>query len=230
MRRLFLVCFTLLVALTTLGCGEMPSAESASKPKKKKSTSTAQPMATAPEVSADSYASVEAALAEAERLTKSGDVNAGRELLKIEMWLEMQGAAIAGELSSKVNDGSQGLATRMTACRVLSRLGAVAKPTIMQASQSDTAMLRVKAIECLGKIKPSDDEIIKRLLTLLEGKEFSERKAALGALANVGPAAKDAVPKLVAILNDQSEDETIRGAAKKALKEVDPRKGLMNAY
>jgi HEAT repeat protein len=63
----------------------------------------------------------------------------------------------------------------------------------------------------------------------LEHKESRVRTEALFALANVGPPAQQAVEKtLIDILNDMSENETVRGAAKKALEEVAPRRTFVD--
>nr|WP_044181352.1 HEAT repeat domain-containing protein [Pirellula staleyi] len=228
MRPFSLVISLLLLTTAILGCGEMPTPESSGTSKKK--SSTAKPAVKLPEVTQASFASVSEAMAEAERLASSTEATAGQDRMKVEQWLELQGSKIADELIARLGDSSQGLTSRMTACRVLSRLGPVAKPALLQAADGDNAQLKIKAIECLGRVKPSDAEIVKKLIATLDSSDFAQRKAALAALAYVGPAAKDAIPKLTALLNDQKEDETIRGAAKKALKEVDPRKGLMNAY
>ena len=48
------------------------------------------------------------------------------------------------------------------------------------------------------------------------------------ALSNAGPLAKRAVPDLVAILNDRTQNEALRNDAKAALVKIDPRRGLMN--
>ena len=69
-------------------------------------------------------------------------------------------------------------------------------------------------------------EIVEKVISLIDDKDFEHRKAAIGALASIGKPAAAAKDRLQDILNDMNEDETIRGLAKKALKAVDPRKGL----
>jgi HEAT repeat protein len=100
----------------------------------------------------------------------------------------------------------------------------------MEATASEPKELRVKAIECLGRIKPTSKEIVDKVIGLIDDPDYEQRKAALGALASIGKPAAKAKDRLIEILNNAKEDETIRSLAKKALKEVDPRKGLMNAY
>ena len=80
------------------------------------------------------------------------------------------------------------------------------------------------------RLKPSGKEIVAKVISLIDDPDFEQRKAAIGALASIGKPAGQAKDRLQAILNDTKEDETIHSLAKKALKEVDPRKGLMNAY
>jgi hypothetical protein len=61
-----------------------------------------------------------------------------------------------------------------------------------------------------------------------DGSDASVQRQAIVALGRIGPAAKaEAVPALQAILNDLSASETLRGAARDALKQIDERRGLM---
>src|SRR6187401_2378453 len=119
---------SMLVVLVIAGCGEMPAA-AAKKPVKKKAARPAaatRPAPTPPKVAADAYASVDAAMAEVEGVVGSDASEANEKLLKVETWLNMQGAKIAPELEAKIKDPAVGLATRLTACRVLTRQGAAA--------------------------------------------------------------------------------------------------------
>ena len=154
---------------------------------------------------------------------------AGRSCSRIERWLGLQGDKIAGELAAKIKDPSIGLATRLTSCRVLARLGPVATPTLLEAIGGEPKQLRLKAIECLGRVEPSSDEIVTKLLALVDEQDFETRKTAINGLKDVGVPAQAAAEKLQSILNDPKEDETIRSVAKAALKAVDPRTGLMKA-
>ena len=149
--------------------------------------------------------------------------------MKIEVWLNMQGQSIAADLAGKIKNPSVGIATRLTSCRVLAKSGSpLAIPTLIEAATKvESRQLRLKAIESLGRVKPSSKEAVAKLLALVDEKENDVRRTAITGLANVGPPAKSAVPKMTAILNDVNEDETIRSAAKAALRSIDPRKGLM---
>jgi HEAT repeat protein len=211
------------------GCGEVPAAaaKKSGKQQAARATLMVDDRPKLPQVTQAEYASLDAAWADVEKL--SSDPTGGQKLLRIERWLGLQGDKIAPELAAKINDPSAGLATRLTACRVLARLGPVATPTLLGAIGGEPKQLRLKAIESLGRVEPPSDEIVKRLLALVDDQDFATRKAALGGLKDVGVPAKQAVDKLQTILNDPQEDETIRSLAKAALKAVDPRTGLMKA-
>jgi hypothetical protein len=211
----------------------MPSAAS-KQPAKGRPATAIKTTSAAPQVAADAYPSVDAAMAEVEELGRSDGLDDAQRLRRIEAWLNMQGGKIADDLAAKIKDPSVGLPTRITACRVLTRQGPVAIPTLLEASRGEPRQLRLKAIECLGRVKPTNAEVVSRLVLLLEDDDYDIRKGSLSSLAAIGPAVKEhdatIVEKLIAILNDGNEDETIRSLAKDALKKVDPRRGLMNAH
>ena len=217
------------------GCGSAASGKSSSKKGTSAKTAAKKPAEPfvppppPPKVEQDAFASVDDAMAAVEELVKNPGEKQGEELMKVEIWLQMQGTKIAPELAEKIKDVSGPLPTRVTACRVLTKLGpATATPVLMEATASEPKELRVKAIECLGRVKPTSSEIVDKVIELIDDSDYEQRKAALGALASIGKPAAKAKDRLVEILNNTKEDETIRSLAKKALKEVDPRKGLMN--
>lgn len=218
------------------GCGGDSASGKGGKKTSKKATAkkpaeTFVPPPPPPKVDQNAFASVDDAMTKVEELVKNQDEKTGKEMLIVETWLQMQGDKIAPELSAKIKDTSGPLPTRITACRVLMKLGPTsATPVLLEATASEPRELRVKAIECLGRLKPTSKEIVDKVIGLIDDPDFEQRKAALLALSAIGKPAAGAKDRLVAILNDTKEDETIRGLAKKALKEVDPRKGLMNAY
>jgi HEAT repeat protein len=221
-----LICLLGLLVLAA-GCGEVPAAKRPTKKKPTRATPVVDDRPKLPKVTQAEYASLEAAWADVEKV--SGDPAGGQKLVRIELWLNLQGDRIAPELEAKIKDPAAGLATRLTACRVLARLGPKAMPTLMEATAGEPKQLRLKAIECLGRIEPSSAEIVKKLLALVDDQDFATRKEALEGLADIGPPARQAADKLQSILNDANEDETIRSLAKAALKKVDPRTGLMKA-
>lgn len=233
---------TVLLALAALsmflsGCGGQPAARSKATSKKVSAKNTvarktAEPFVlppSPPKVEQDAFASVDEAMAAVEELVKNPGEKQGQELMKVETWLQMQGTRITPQLAEKIKDQKEPLPTRITACRVLTRLGpAAATPVLMEATASEPKELRVKAIECLGRIKPTTSDIVDKVIVLVDDPDYEQRKAALGSLASIGKPAAKAKDRLMEILNDTQEDETIRSLAKKALKEVDPRTGLMN--
>ena len=225
MRQLLLLMICASACLLIAGCGEMPVA--AQKPTAKKTPTTPQMLPPPPVVPADAYPSVAAALAEAEAAATSGQAEDQPKRVRVEQWLNMQGAKIEPELSAVVRDASAGLESRITACRVLARMGAAATPALMAATGSETKSVRLKAIESLGRIKPPTKEIVEKLIALLDEQDFETRKAALSGLGAIGPPAKAAAPaiveKLTGLLNNLEEEDTIRTAAHAALKKIDPR-------
>ena len=230
------VYFVIAVLLCFLvGCGGQASGKSAKKTSKKavpkKPVEPFVPPPPPPKVDQDAFANVDAAMAKVEELVKDQDEKTGKEMLIVETWLQMQGDKIAPELAAKIKDTDGPLPTRITACRIVMKLGpSAATPILMEAAASEPRELRVKAIECLGRLKPTSKQIVEKVIGLIDDPDYEHRKAAIGALASIGKPAAAAKDRLQAILNDMKENETIRSLAKKALKEVDPRKGLMNAY
>jgi hypothetical protein len=230
---LFLLAMAAVLCLA--GCGPAASGKSAKKTSKKPAPKKVEepfvPPPPPPKVDQSAFASVDDAMTKVEELVKNQDEKTGKEMLIVETWLQMQGDKIVPELSAKIKDTAGPLPSRITACRVMMKLGpTAATPVLMEATASEPRELRVKAIECLGRLKPTTKEIVEKVIGLIDDPDFEQRKAALGALANIGKPGGGAKDRLQAILNDTKEDETIRSLAKKALKAVDPRKGLMNAY
>ena len=87
--------------------------------------------------------------------------------------------------------------------------------------------MRLRVIDAMGMVKPGDERVIDKLIELTADGDPQNRQRAIVSLARTGPAAKKAAPRLVEILNNAQESEVLRSEAKKALKEVDPRRGLM---
>ena len=215
----------MIAALPAAGCGDRPAAAAKKPITPPRAAQAALDRPKLPQVTRDEYASLAVAWAQVETLSR--DPAGGQKLVRIERWLDLQGEAIVPDLAAVIEDPSAGLATRLTACRALARRGPVATPTLLAATSGEPRQLRLKAIESLGRIEPASDEIVEKLLSLVDNEDFESRKAALGALREVGPPAKRAAGKLQSLLNDPQQDETIRSLAKAALKAVDPRTGLL---
>lgn len=218
-----------LVALMLLltGCGDRPVANA--DPKKKKPKKPGAVPAAKIDIDPNMYGSVAEAFEDVKRLAASGEASAGHELLKTETWIVRQGEQNVGMLSERVADNGENLAVRMTACRILAKLGPPGRPAVIAATDSSKKELRVKAIESLGRIKPVDRASVDKLMSLLDDKEYDIRKAALLGIKATEKEGAAATTKLMSVLNNTNEDETIRSLAKDALKSVDPRKGLMGA-
>jgi len=231
MRLLLLPLSLAVAALAPLGCGPAPVAAD-NEAKKTSPASEPQRLPPPPVVPADAYANVAAAMAEVETATASGRGEDQKKLVLIELWLAQRGASIEPELAAAVKDPQAGVASRITACRALAKLGAVATPTLMAATASETKRVRYKAIDALGSIEPPTKEIVEKLVSLLDDPDQDARRAALLGLSKVGPKAKSFAPGLVerltGILNNLKEEDTLRTAAHSALKKVDPRTKLQN--
>lgn len=226
--RLLILAFA---SLALLGCGERTTTNSKTPAKKVEPKSAEAPAADkAPPVT---YTSVPAALDAVEQISSSGNPSS-QELMQIEQWLGSQGRSAVPQLTAALADSNRHLAVRITACRALSRVGAPGKEPLLQATTAEPRQLRLKATECLGRIQPTDKAIVDKLVAITDSDDFDQRKAALTALANIGPAASKADPKLVdkltTLLNDTRQDETLRGLARTTLKKVDPRTGLQKAH
>lgn len=221
---------TLALTLFLLGCGPQTSQQAkrsgskapvAAKTSKSKSKAKPKPPLT---VHADSFAGIPEAIRALTEAAKSGKDN---ELIRADRWLVMQGGAAIEPLANVLNDQQAHLAARIVACRVLRRLGSDAKPALKQALGSEPKQMRLNAIEALGIVRPTDPDIIQTLVDLASGEDERVRLEAILALAKIGPHAKDkCADMLVAILNDAEENETIRGAAKRALRKVNPRRNF----
>ncbi len=116
-------------------------------------------------------------------------------------------------------------------CSTLSQLGPDAAPHLIKVLSSDKLALRKRAADQLGFIKPTTPKVIDTLIALLDDKEHDVRLYAIKSLDTIGEPANKATPKLQSILNsldDKRDSETLRSAAKEALKSVDPRKTFVN--
>jgi hypothetical protein len=230
--RLLLVA-TLLTAI--VGCGNVPKPASENK-SKSKTKDKEKPAAPKEEpIDPNAFASYEEALAAIVAATaeqKPADMN------KAERWLGLQGEKIAAKLSATVKDNGAPLAARISACRVLARIGPVATATLMEVSKKETKpdQLRQNGVQWMGVIKPTSKEIVDQLIALSNEstgtKELNQkiRVAALQALLKIGPDVKklrpDYVETLQNTLNSQTEDDSIRGQAKLTLKSIEPRRGF----
>jgi HEAT repeat protein len=220
----------LALALLLLGCGPQAGRQAKRPGTKRPTTSTpskskreAKPKSTLA-VHAESFAGIPEAIRALTEAAKSSNED---EVIRADKWLVMQGGAAVEPLANVLNDEQAHLAARFAACRILRRLGNEAKPALKQALGSESKQMRLKAIETLGRVRPTDPDIIQTLVDLIGAEDERVRSVAILSLGDIGPPAKDmCADKLVAILNDAEENETLRDAAKRALKKVNPRRNF----
>jgi len=161
-------------------------------------------------------------------LTIAYSENQAREVREIEPWFSKHKETALPELSGLVTSDDTPLDQRLIGCRALARLGTDSVSVLMELTSHKTDQLRYRAAESLGMISPSSERHVDALIELLQGEDSRLKGYAVRALSNAGPIAKRAVPDLVAILNDRTQNEALRNDAKAALVKIDPRRGLMN--
>jgi hypothetical protein len=175
----------------------------------------------------DAFSSLDAAIESLKTAAKASDTEG---FVRAEEWIVRQGRAGVEPLGKILNDPLAEMEHRIAVCRTLRRLGPRAKAPFKQALGDESKQIQLNAIKSLGLIEPTDADIIRTLVGHVNDKnDVRTRMEAIFALANIGAPAKDAVgAKLVGMLNDPNEDEVIRGAARRALDTVDPRRTLLD--
>ncbi|MFP6620927.1 MAG: HEAT repeat domain-containing protein [Pirellulaceae bacterium] len=163
-----------------------------------------------------------AALDSAAKAREQGDHQVQQ---RAEIWLQQQGTEILPALATVLHDPQADIARRITACRVLAALGKAARGELLKALASKDRLVKLAATERISLIQPADKATVQALIQLLEDPDPPCRRIAIQSLRRIGTQARSAIPPLAAIANE-SEDESIRGEAVKALKEIDPRHTL----
>lgn len=210
-----------------VGCGGTP-------PKKTSSnTSSSKPKPKPPEpkkpVDPNAFPSVDAAIAAIEKGHEEKDQKLG-DLARD--WLVSKGAAIEPQMTAQLKNKDAHLAIRLQACYIIAQMGSTgAAPLLaMTTPETEPGQLRQQAINCMAMIKPTNKQVIDRLVELSSDKDPKARTAALTGIKRIGPPVKDAHPeivqKLMDMLNSQTEDDAFRNLAKLALKSVEPRHGF----
>lgn len=177
-------------------------------------------------VAPDAFPNVPAAL----EALRDGLLKSERQqVYKAEGWLALQKEKAVPALAEAVGDEGATIETRIAACRALGRVGPAAAPALFETikSEKSSGQLKLKAVESLSYVRPSTREIVDGLVGILDDEDARMRQVAVQGLARIGPPAKSSADALLKILNDTAESETMRGEAKRALKEVDLRRGLM---
>jgi len=214
----------LALSLVLAGCGPQTRQQTKSLATKKSAVSKASKAKPKPKltVEADSFAGIPEAI---EALSDAAKNSNDDKMLQATRWLIMQGDAAVEPLAQVLNDEQSDLAPRIAACRTLRELGPKAKPALKQALDSEPQLLRLGAIKALGLVRPADRDTVQTLMNLLDSDDERLQQEAILALGNIGPPANDMCgERLVDILNDAEEDETLRDAAKRALKNINPRR------
>lgn len=217
----------LLLAVTLLvGCSgaEAPKANAAKAAKPK--PSTPPPEIKVPEkitVKPDDFAGIPEAIT---ALKKGAEGNDNATIDRAEMWLEMQTAGVLEPVMAVVRDETASVESRVIACRMLPKMGHPTIETLVWATQSTSPpMLRKKAIDCLGRLKPPSKVAIGRLEAMLDEEDPQYRLLVLQTLANIGEPAGSTAPKLLKMLETEKSPQ-VMNYVDKALKSVEPRRTL----
>ncbi|MFO0901913.1 MAG: hypothetical protein U0939_02870 [Pirellulales bacterium] len=175
-------------------------------------------------VDANAFADVPAAL---DALTAAIKASDNAEVARVEAWFALRGGASVPTLADVIRDDSAELDRRLYACRAIVKTGPAGGEALLSLEKMEPELLYLRVIDSMGRIKPSSPALVARLKQVGFDGDVRTRQAGIAALARIGPAAKEVVPDLQQLLNDATADETLRKEAGKALKAIDPRKGLM---
>lgn len=201
----------MILLLAAGGCGKVPGSG-----KKKKKAPRQRP-----QVAADAYGSIAEAVDELLESTKTN--NLARQDRAV-AWLSGRGDPAIDPLANILGSSDHSEAARIVACQVLSKLGPGARPALLQATGGDARMVRVSATRRLGMIRPSDQQTVDRLVTLLGHEDPQTRRAAVQSLGSIGTSADAAIDPLVEIYNNKKNTDLLRNDAVQALKKINPRK------
>lgn len=214
------------VVSVTLGCGAAPAEKPLAAPTPKpaivkptgaESGTPAAPPAVSTRVFADSAEAVKA-------LVQAVSDSNQAEFAHAQTWLVQQQVVAIPAVTDLMQDASAPMFARTAACKILSQLGPEGGQPLLDATQSDTPRVRHVATEELGKVRPASEQVTTTLLELTQSMDNEIRLAAILGLEHVDPPATDAADVMLGILNNTSEPESLRNAAKKCLKKVNPRK------
>ena len=172
-------------------------------------------------MAADAYGSIAEAVDELLESTKTNNLAKQDRAVA---WLSSRGTPAIDPLASILGSSDHSEAARVVACQVLSKLGPGARPALLQATSDDARMVRVSATRRLALIKPSDQQTVDRLVTLLGHDDQQTRRAAVQSLGSIGNSADAAIDPLVEIYNNKKNTDLLRNDAVQALKKINPRK------
>jgi hypothetical protein len=219
-----LLCVGVSVVIVGCGGGEPAQPASQAKPKKaaKAPAAPARPEPREP-VDPNAFESVPDAIKAYVAAAGNDDQ---KTMALANEWMILQGPAAVLPLSKVLSDETAPAEQRIVAAKVLGRLPGT-KAALLAAIDTKKPEVRVNVVQSLGMVKPVDAEIVAKCIELASDKDPQIQRYAVAALGKMESAAKDAVPLLQRILNDKEHNDTIRAEARKSLKAIDPRKGLM---
>jgi hypothetical protein len=216
-------CLLVVALVAVTGCGDIPQeASKAQQPAASAGPAIEKPRPPAPQYDAAAFSDLSAALAALGTAAEAGDQEG---ITKADMWLVHQGASAVLPCADILQNGASD-AQRVAVTRVLVQLPG-GKQALLAATDVDSKIVRINVIQALSRIQPVDAEIIAACVKAMDDKEPQVQQQAIAALGKMGPAAKGTVPRIQKILNDTNYNQTVRDQARKTLKEIDPRKGLM---
>ena len=209
------------VMAIAVGCGAGPVDKPVAAPKpspppaKPAAAPSRPPVATPDTVAADAFANpAEAVTALVLAVSESNS----EDYARAQSWLLLQKATAIPAVADLVRDEQAPMFARTNGCKMLPQLGPEAAEVLLELSQADTPRVRQVAIEELGNVRPATPQAIDSLIELTQAADNEIR------LAAVLPPATKAAETMVAILNNTSEPEPLRSAAKQCLTKVNPRK------
>ncbi len=106
----------------------------------------------------------------------------------------------------------------------LGKIGPPAVPALIETltNPKEKVLARQYAAIALTKVGSNPKEIVSALAGRLDDKESAIRRSAAGALGKIGPAARAALPRLIAMSGNETEDPVVREYAVRALTRIDP--------
>jgi hypothetical protein len=206
------------LCLFHLGCGAVVSEQISETPVVKKDDSKKEPEK--PAYVPPTLTSVPQAI---EVMRTAANEDDQKTRIVAQQYLIDQGSASIEPVGALVMDTGENVRTRMTACRVLGKLGQPAKPKLVAGLQAKEQIVKLNALEQLSVLTPTSEDIVDILIAHLDDDDMRVQRVALSGLAYIGEPAGKAEKRLLTMLNTYSENDTLRGGAKKALKAVNPR-------
>jgi HEAT repeat protein len=130
------------------------------------------------------------------------------------------------ELIGLVSDNTNGTEVRCHAAATIGRIGAAGKeavPALLDTLKSGDDPLRQQAALALAAVAPEQEKVVNALIVALKDEKYpTGRHAAMQALTTLGPAAKTAIPDLLAVVKSTESPATFRKMAVEALGNMRP--------